>query len=305
MKAAVCTKAGAPEVIQFKDVIKPNPQADEILVKVHASTVTGGDALVRNANWLMWIVFHLLMGKKKPKTVITGQEYSGEIEAIGEQVKSFKPGDKVFGSTGLLGANAEYICVSERDAVTKLPNNMNFREASCIPFGGNTALYFLRTKGKISKGQKVLIYGASGGVGTAAVQLAKAFETEVTGVCSEKNTEMVKSLGATKVMDYKKEDFSKLNEQYDVIFDAVGKTSHSKVKTALKSGGIFVSVKKGLAKERKEDLDFLRELIEKDKFRVIIDKQFPLSDIVEAHRYVDAGHKKGNVVININEANQP
>jgi len=248
---------------------------------------------------MMWLLLRLFIGAKKPKIIIPGQEFAGKIEAVGKDVKLFKKGDKVFGSTSLVGANAQYICMQEDGPLAEIPSNMTYEDATCIPFGGNTALYFLRDKGNIKKGQKVLIYGASGGVGTAGVQIAKAFETEVTGVSSSVNFELVKSLGATNVIDYKKEDFTKREERYDIIFDAVGKTSKSTSKKALKPNGKFVSVKKGLAKERKEDLIFLRELVEAVKFKAVIDRRYPMAKIVEAHRYVDKGHKKGNVVITV------
>jgi NADPH:quinone reductase-like Zn-dependent oxidoreductase len=309
MKAIVCTKYGPPEVLQLRDVEKPVPRDNEILVKVYAATVARGDVRIRSFTvpFWQWLPARLYLGIRKPKRAILGMELAGEVEALGRDVTRFKKGDRVFSFAGFaFGAYAEYKCLPENGAraeqglVAPMPVNMTFAEAAAATGGALTALRFMRN-GRICPGQKVLIYGASGSLGTFAVQLAKHFGADVTGVCSTANLEPVTSLGADRVIDYTTTDFSAGDVKYDFIFDAVAKVPRRCARRVLKKGGIFLSAhdEHGSASIKTEDLVFLKELIEAGKIRSVIDRTYPLERIVEAHRYVDLGHKKGSVVITV------
>lgn len=318
MKAIVYEKFGLPEVLQLKEVAKPIPKDHEVLIRIYAGTVT-----IEEPGWRASPGFNGLL---KPRNPILGEEFAGEIEAVGKAVKRFKAGDQVFG-IDTFGAHAEYKCIAEDKALVTKPSNMTYDEAAAIPNGALTALPFLRDKGKIRSGQTVLIYGASGSVGTAAVQLARTFGAEVTGVCSTTNVAMVKSLGAEKVIDYAETDFTQNGETYDIIFDTVGKVKFSRCKDSLKPNGIYLTTApsleillhafwpaKGGGKKAKftaaglrsasakiEDLLFLKKLIEAGEIKSVIDRCYPLEEMAEAHRYVAKGHKKGNVVIAVRD----
>lgn len=295
VRAVVVSKYGPPEGLKLVEVDKPTPKANELLVKIHATTVTFGDAMLRRMGFGSRLVLGLFMGGLG-KNKILGHEFAGKIEAVGNKVTLFKPGDQVFGSAGMKGGTyAEYISIPEELMITLKPENMTFEEAAAVPIGAHTAYDILR-KGNIESGKEVLIYGASGSVGTYALQLAKYWEAEVTAVSSAKNHEMTKSLGADSAIDYKTEDFTQSGKTYDVIFDTVRKLSSSKCESALKENGVFLSTRAS-TKETAENLEFLRELIEAGKLKPVIDRQYRFEEISEAHRYVDTGHKRGNVVI--------
>jgi NADPH:quinone reductase-like Zn-dependent oxidoreductase len=313
MRAAICTAYGPPGVLQLRDVERPVPGDHEVLIKVFATTAHRGDVRIRSFDvpWGQRFMARLVLGFTRPKNPILGMELAGVIESVGKDVTLFKPGDEVFGFTGWgLGAYAEYACVREKprrsiekDGMLAMrPANMTLQEAAAgVATGGATALRVLR-KANIRAGQKVLVYGASGSVGTYAVQLAKSFGAEVTGVCSTANVELVRSLGADHVIDYTQQDFTEGGETYDVVFDAVGKLASSRGRKALRKNGVYLDVNRDSGSGgggSPEDLVFLTDLIEQRKIRAVIDRYYPLDEIVEAHRYVEQGHKKGHVVVSV------
>jgi NADPH:quinone reductase-like Zn-dependent oxidoreductase len=306
MKAIVCTKYGPPEVLQLKEVEKPAPGNNEVLIRIYATTVSSGDCRIRSLNFtgvpfLKCILARLVLGFAKPRKPIQGLWLAGEIEATGKSVKRFNVGDKVYARTPDMkfGAYAEYACLPDKSFMALMPSNLSFEGAIAIPFGGVTALYFLK-KANIQKDNKVMIYGASGAVGSLAVQIAKYYGAVVTGICSTENIALVKSLGADKITDYLKEDFLADNDLYDIIFDTVGKISYTKIKSLLKSEGKFISVvTSGHAQSRIKDLITLTELAESGEIKPVIDRKYSFEQMVEAHRYVELGHKKGNVVITV------
>ena len=315
MKAIIWTNYGTPDVLQLQEIQKPTPKDNEILIKIHATSVSSGDCRLRKPDPT---AVKLFFGLTKPRIKILGAALAGEVEEIGKNVKLFKKGDLVFGSAGMgMGTYAEYKCLPENAVLTIKPNTMTFEEAAAIPFAGLTAIDFIK-KVKIQPGQKVLIYGASSAVGTYTVQLAKYFGAEVTAVCSTANLELVKSIGADTVIDYTKEDFTKNGETYDMIFEIVNKIPLSSYKNSVKENGSLILVaallsemlsglwlsltskKKvftGMISETTENLNFLKELFEKGKLKPVVDKRYPLEQMAEAHSYVEHGHKKGNVVI--------
>ena len=330
MKAIVCTKCGPPEVLQLQDVEKPIPNDKAMLVRIHATSVGFGDIVARNFRaisprkftmpLLFWLFAKIYFGFKKPKITILGSEFAGIIESVGKNVTLFKPGDQVFGYLGQgMGAYAEYRCMPENGCVAIKPTNMTFEEAAVVPYGAIMALNLLR-KAKIQSGQKVLINGASGGIGSYAIQIAKYFGAEVTGVCGTPRLEFVKSLGADQVIDYTREDFSQQGETYDLIFDILGKSSFARCKNSLKQNGIYLlasfkmkqlyqmlwtSLKGGkrvicsIAPGSREDLISVKEMIEAVKIKSIIEKRFSLEQAAKAHQYVESGLKKGQIVITV------
>lgn len=302
MKAAIYTRYGPPEVLQLAEVPKPAPNDHEILVKVRATTATRGDSRMRSFTVPrgQWLFARLYLGITEPRRRILGMELAGDVEAIGKAVTRFKPGDQVFGSTfaANFGGYAEFKCLPQDRVITLKPASLTYEEAAALPGGGMTALRTLR-HGKVQKGQQVLIYGASGAVGTYAVQLARHFGAEVTGVCSMQNLELIRSLGATNVIDYTQEDFAQRGELYDVVVDAVGVLPPEQARRALKSSGTYVNVHTVPGKESLDDLALLKDLAEAGSVKPVIDRCYPLEQIVEAHRYVDKGHKRGNVAITV------
>jgi NADPH:quinone reductase-like Zn-dependent oxidoreductase len=301
MKAIVCTRYGPPDVLRLTEVAKPTPRDNEVLVKIHATTVTSSDCIVRGFKLpiSMWIPGRIALGLRGPRKPILGVELAGEIEAIGKRVGRFRVGERVFAFTGRggFGGYAEYTCLPEDGLVALMPAGVTYEEVAATTFA-SLAWHFLR-KANVKKGHSVLVYGASGAAGTYAVQLAKYMGAEVTGVSSGANLELVRSLGADKVIDYTKEDFTERGELYDVIFDAIGKISKSSCKNALTPNGTYISINNGNPWPRVEDLVLLMELVATKQIRSVIDRRYSLEQIPEAHRYVDEGHKKGNVVVNV------
>ena len=325
MKAVVHTRYGPPEALELREIDNPTPGVGEILIKVRAATMTAGDCELRRSDImpLFWLPLRLYVGLFRPRgTRVLGQEFAGDVEAVGAGVTRFKPGDAVFGGTGLrLGAHAEYLCLPEKGALALKPPGVSFEQAAGIPVGGQNALHFLRLA-EIRPGQQVLVYGASGSIGTFAVQLAKHFGAEVTAVCSTGKVEMVRSIGADHVIDYTQEDFSARGPVYDVVFDAVGKSGFSRSIRALRGHGIFIQSNPSMADmvrgpwisrrtdkrvilkfagDSSDDLAFLAGLVEDGTLVTVIDRCYPLEQIIEAHRYVELGHKAGNVIITIGE----
>lgn len=323
MKAIVCTKYGSPDVLELKEVEKPTPKENEVLIRVYAASATAADCMMRQGTPFYGRIF---LGLMKPKNPITGTGFAGVIEAVGKEVKLFKAGDSVFGETGIgFSTNAEYVCLPEDGVLATLPHNMTYEEAAPLCDGALTSWSFLKDIGKIQSGKSVLINGASGSLGSAAVQIAKYFGAEVTGVCSTTNLEMVKSLGADKVIDYTKEDFTKTEQRYDIIFDTVGKSSFSRCQDSLRENGVYLSPVLSLPllfqmiwtskignkkakfsatglrpfSELRVLLNELKDCIEAGKIKSIVDRSYPLKQTAEAHRYIETGHKKGNVVITV------
>jgi NADPH:quinone reductase-like Zn-dependent oxidoreductase len=312
MKAIVCTKYGPPEVLRLEEVSTPTPRANEVLIKIKATSVTASDCIVRGFKLSRWspmgFMMGLVIGFSRPRRPILGMVLAGDVDTVGADVTRFKPGDSVYGSPFgpnqiRFGTYAEYICLAEDSLIAAMPSNIGYEEAAAIPYGMNLALHYLR-KGEIQSGQQVLIYGASGAIGTAAVQLAsRHFGADVTGVCSTANIDLVRSLGADQVIDYTDEDSSSRLGRYDLVLDAVGKRKSSPLKVAsqqaLKPNGKYVSVDDGSPKNRIENLELIKALVEAGQFRAVVDRRYPLEQMAEAHRYVETGHKKGNVVITV------
>lgn len=305
MKAVICTKYGTPEVLQIQEVSKSIPNDNQILVKIVATAVNSADVRVRSLDvkGLLKVVMRLVLGVSKPRKPILGTVFSGVVESVGDKVSKFKEGDKVFGMTGYkFGTYAEYIAVNQNGNVIEMPNNATFEEAVAIIFGGQTAIYFL-DKAKIAKksNPKILIIGATGSVGTAAIQIAKYHKAHITAVCSSDGQKLVDELGVKNIILYDKEDFTKQDEKFDIIFDAVGKSNRKQCEKLLNGNGIYKNVSSVNASETIQQLQLLKELFEKGAFKAVIDKTFQMDEIVVAHRYVDTGRKKGNVVLKIRE----
>ncbi|MBN8650602.1 MAG: NAD(P)-dependent alcohol dehydrogenase [Cytophagales bacterium] len=304
MKAVVCTKYGPPEVLQIQQVLKPIPTHNQILVKIVATTVNSGDVRVRSLDvkGFMKVIIRLVLGISKPRKAILGTVFSGVVETVGHKVSTFKVGDRVFGMTGFnFGTHAEYIAVNQNSNVLEMPDNATFHEAAAIVFGGQTAIYFL-DKAKITDtpGKKILIIGATGSVGTAAIQIAKYHNADITAVCSSRGHKLVVELGVTNIICYDKEDFTKQAERFDIIFDAVGISNKKQCKKLLRANGIYLNVNK-YASETVQQLQVLKELFKKNALNAVIDKTFSMDEVIEAHRYVETGRKKGNVVLKICE----
>ena len=327
MKAVVYTTYGTPDVLHISEVLTPTPKNNEVLIRIHAAAVTTTDCNLRGGDKLMRLVF----GLRRPKRQVLGTEFAGEIEAVGTDARHYRPGDQVFAATGAgFGAYAEYICLPEDGALAPKPANATYAEAAAICEGGLTALPFLRDKGKIQPGHRVLINGASGAVGASAVQLAKSFGADVTGVCGPTNVELVRSLGADTVIDYNKEDFTRTGQLYDIIFDAVGKSSFSRCKGSLKPGGVYLATVPSLAlyahvlrtakrsgkkakvaatglrpaSEKAKDLRYLADLTEAGTLKPTVDRRYPMAQVAEAHGHVETGHKRGTVVITMDNATE-
>jgi len=303
MKAVICTKYGPPEVLQIQEIPKPVPNNNQLLVKIMATAVNSGDVRVRSLDvkGFMKLIMRLVLGISKPRKPVLGTVFSGIVESVGKNVSRFKQGDKVFGMTGFqFGTYTEYITVNHNSNVLEMPVNASFEEAAAIIFGGQTAIYFLN-KAKIAERPfpKILIIGATGSVGTAAIQLAKHYDADITAVCSSQGVELVKSLGVDKIILYDSQDYSGLTDRFDIVFDAVGKSNRKVCKKLLNGNGIFISVSRGYAYESVKQLKLLKELFEKGSYKAVIDKTFSLDEMVEAHKYVDTGRKKGNVIIKV------
>jgi len=305
MKAVICTKYGPPEVLQIQDVNKPTANENELLIKIIASAVNSGDVRVRSLDvkGFMKVIMRLALGVSKPRKPILGTVFSGVVESIGDKVSKFRVGDRVFGMTGFkFGTYAEYIAVNQNGNVIEMPNNATFEDAATIIFGGQTAIHFL-DKAKIAQrpNAKILIIGATGSVGASAIQIAKHYNADITAVCSYEGQSLVRKLGVTNIVEYDKVDFTKQKDKFDIIFDAVGKTTKKECRNLLNENGVYKSVSSGYASETIQQLQLLKELLEKGELKAVIDKTFHMDEIIEAHRYVDTGRKKGNVVLIINE----
>ena len=305
MKAVICTKYGSPEVLQIQEVAKPIPKDSQILVKIVATAVNSGDVRVRSLDvkGFMKVIMRLVLGISKPRKPILGTVFSGIVESKGNKVSKFKVGDKVFGMTGFnFGTYSEYIAVNQNSNVVEMPKNASYEEAVAILFGGHTAIHFLG-KAQISKklNPKILIIGATGSVGTAAIQIANQHNANITAVCSRKGHKLVAELGVNNIFYYDKEDFTRRAEKFDIIFEAIGKYRKNQCKNLIDKNGVYVSVNLGYASENLQQLKFLKELFEKGDFKATIDRTFTMAEIVEAHRYVDTERKKGNVVLKIRE----